>query len=340
MSKQEEEIAPEKRRDLHRLAGKIAYEVHEEVKPMIKAGVKILDLVQKAESLIYEKGALIGFPANVSLNNYAAHYTSPWEDSTVIPDKSVVKFDIGAHVDGFIADTARTYIIGTNQTGSKLKEAAIAGYNAGIEQISDGGKLAKVGEACEESIKEFGFLPIRELSGHLLDRYELHSKKRLPNIALPYDKAGSEGLLELDEAYAFETFASSGVGSVHDVQNRRYIYSLFVKDDGAPIRVPLRSRTSRAVRSHILREFRGLPFAGRWILEKFGPAKGRFALAQLYRAGALHAYHVLADTKESLVAQHEHTLLVTEEGCEITTLPPWNFETDESELKKSPPNTE
>ncbi|MFQ5977681.1 MAG: type II methionyl aminopeptidase [Candidatus Heimdallarchaeota archaeon] len=333
MSNKDEEIAPERRRDYHRLAGKIAHEVHEEIKPMVKTGAKILDIVQKAESLIYNKGARIGFPTNISLNNYAAHYTSPWEDPTVIPDNSVVKVDIGVHIEGFIADTARTYIIGNNQTGLKLKEAAIAGFNAGIEQIAPGERLAKVGESCEEAINQFGFLPIRELSGHLLERYELHSKKRMPNIKLSHDKSGAEGLIELDEAYAFETFASSGIGSVHDIQNRRYIYSLFVKDDGAPIRVPLRSRNTRAVRSHILREFRGLPFAERWVLEKFGASKGRFAMVQLYRAGAVHAYHVLADTKESLVAQHEHTLIITEEGCEITTLPPWNFEGDEEDLK-------
>ncbi|MFX0113489.1 MAG: type II methionyl aminopeptidase [Candidatus Hodarchaeota archaeon] len=335
MSNQEEEISPERRRDYHRLAGKIAHEVHEEVKPMIKVGTRVIDIVQKAESLIYQKDARIGFPTNVSLNNYAAHYTSPWEDSAAIPDRSVVKIDIGVHVEGFIADTARTYIIGNNQVGSKLREAAIAGFDAGIEQIAPDGKLANVGAACEEAINQFGFLPIRELSGHLLERYELHSKKRMPNIKLPYDKAGSEGLIELDEAYAFETFASSGTGSVHDIQNRKYIYSLYVKDDGAPIRVPLRSRNTRAVRSYILREYKGLPFAERWILEKFGPPQGRFAIAQLHRAGALHAYHVLADSKGSFVAQHENTLIVTEEGCEITTLPPWNFEGDEEELKGS-----
>ncbi|MHA2231768.1 MAG: M24 family metallopeptidase [Candidatus Hodarchaeales archaeon] len=315
MSNKDEEIAPERRRDYHRLAGKIAHEVHEEIKPMVKTGAKILDIVQKAESLIYNKGARIGFPTNISLNNYAAHYTSPWEDPTAIPDTSVVKVDIGVHIEGFIADTARTYIIGSNQTGLKLKEAAIAGFNAGIEQIAPGERLAKVGESCEEAINQLGFLPIRELSGHLLERYELHSKKRMPNITLSHDKAGAEGLIELDEAYAFETFASSGIGSVHDIQNRRYIYSLFVKDDGAPIRV------------------RGLPFAERWVLEKLAASKGRCAMVQLYRAGAVHAYHVLADTKESLVAQHEHTLIITEEGCEITTLPPWNFEGDEEDLK-------
>jgi len=333
LNKQEIEISPERRRDCHRLAGRIAYETHEEVMSMVKAGVKVIDIVQKAESLVHEKGAKTSFPTNVSINSIAAHYTSPYGDTTTIPDNSVVKVDIGTHIDGFIADMARTYVLGNNQTGQKLKEAAIAGWKAGMEFISPESKISKVGEACEDAIKEYGFLPIRELSGHQVERYELHSKKSLPNIKLPHDKAGSQGQLELDEVYAFETFASSGIGSVHDVQNRRYIYSLYVGDDGAPIRIPVRSRNTRAVRSYIAREFRGLPFSKRWILEKFSPPKGRFALAQLYKAGAVHAYHVLAESKDSLVAQHEHTFIVKDDGPEITTLPPWNFELEEEELE-------
>ncbi len=334
MNEQEDEIPPEERRDYHRIAGRIAYEILEEVLPTVKVDAKIIDVIELAESLIYKKGGKTGFPTNVSINNVAAHFTSPLGDETTIPIDSVVKVDVGVHVNGYIADTARTIVIGQNKIGQELKEAAIAGFNAGINQITPEAKLTQVGAACEHAIKEFGFRPIRELSGHLVERYELHSKKSLPNIDLPHHKAGPEGKIELDETYAFETFATNGSGSVHDVQNRRYIYSLYVQEDGAPVRIPLRSRNTRAVRSHILREFRGLPFAERWILEKFGPAKGRFAIAQLYQAGALHAYHVLAENKETFVAQHEHTLIVTADGPEITTQPPWNFETDISKKQE------
>ena len=68
----------------------------------------IIDVCEKVEGMTRQKGGKPAFPCNVSINEVAAHYTSPPGDDKIIPDKAVVKVDIGVHVDGYIADTATT----------------------------------------------------------------------------------------------------------------------------------------------------------------------------------------------------------------------------------------
>ena len=64
-------------------SGKLASKIREEASKMIKDGTLVIDLVEYVESEILKAGADIAFPCNVSLNEVAAHYTSPVGDETV-----------------------------------------------------------------------------------------------------------------------------------------------------------------------------------------------------------------------------------------------------------------
>ncbi len=326
-----EEFTLEQKLYRYRVAGQIAYEVHETIKEqnIVKPGAKILDICNTVESKVKEKQKPFeetmkigfGFPCNVSINHVAAHYSSPYDDQTTIPENSIVKLDLGVHIDGFIADSARTYYF--DRQWADLAKASKEGFYAGLELIKPGASPAAIGTAIEAKIKEFGFRPLRELSGHILDQWELHGAKTLPNIAIPHDKADSE--LKKDEVYALETFASTGSGSVHDQTTRYYIYSLL------PKRAAIRHKTTRKILSHIFHNFKTLPFAERWLSPTFQAPMVRFALKNLVNAGVIHRYYVLADIKDSFVSQFEHTILVTEEGHEITTFPPFDFEEPKEE---------
>ena len=91
-------------------SGKLASKIRGEASKMIKDGTLVIDLVEYVESEILKAGAEIAFPCNVSLNEVAAHYTSPAGDETVIHAGDMVKLDLGAMIDGYIADTAVTVI--------------------------------------------------------------------------------------------------------------------------------------------------------------------------------------------------------------------------------------
>ena len=89
-----------------KLSGRILGETREEIANSVREDVPIIEICEKAEKLIREKGGRPAFPCNVSINEVAAHYTSPPNDKRRIPEKSLVKVDIGAHIDGYVTDTA------------------------------------------------------------------------------------------------------------------------------------------------------------------------------------------------------------------------------------------
>ncbi|MHA1330158.1 MAG: type II methionyl aminopeptidase [Candidatus Hodarchaeales archaeon] len=320
----EEGITEEEKIYYYRKAGQIAYEVLHEVKNMIKPGVPILSICETSENMIIEKGAEgFGFPTNVSINNVAAHFSSPFGDESVIPKEGVVKLDVGVHVNGYIADTAVTVVLSSEY--NDLKKAAEEGYKAGIEIIQEGTLPSVVGKNIEETITSYGFRPIKELTGHQLGRFELHGEKRLPSISMPYDP--SESALENGEAFALETFATNGSGSIHEVSGSKYIYMLL------PKRIPLRNPVSRKIYSTIYSKYKSLPFAERWLTsyDNFNQSRVRFTLRQLLSGGGAVVYPTLADDKGSFVAQYENTFILTEkDGVIVTTQPPFDYEVPET----------
>jgi len=62
-------------------------------------------------------------------------------------------------------------------------------------------------------------------------------------------------------------------------------------------------------------EYRELPFAKRWLVSD----KLEFVLIQLEKAGIIHSYPVLLESAGGLVAQAEHTIVITHDGCEVIT---------------------
>ena len=99
---------PEEIVQKYRQAGRIAAEVREFMKRTVSEGMPIIDVCEKTEALVHQKGGKPAFPCNVSINELAAHYTSPPRDDKKVPPGSLAKIDIGVHVDGYIADTAVT----------------------------------------------------------------------------------------------------------------------------------------------------------------------------------------------------------------------------------------
>jgi methionyl aminopeptidase len=321
-----DERSEEERQYYLRKAGQILYEVFEEVRPMVKPGSKVIDICNTAEKLIFEKGARPSFPCNVSINYIAAHYTSSYNDETVIPEASIVKLDMGTHLDGFIADKADTFCFAKEL--EPLKEASRAGWNAGMELMKPELETSMIGVATEDAVKEHNYRTIRELAGHLLERYRLHGGKSLPNVRIPFAKANS--VVEEKEAYAFEVFATTGGGSVHDVKPKTYIYMLM------PRKVPVRSRESKAIRNFTFNEYSTMPFASRWLQQnpKFNPGRVRLTLNEMIRNGGLYEYSVLAEEKDAFVSQYEESFIITEDKYEITTLPPFDFKMPESLKEK------
>ena len=298
-------------------SGKLASKIRNEASKMIKDGTLVLDLVKYVESEILSSGAEIAFPCNVSINEIAAHYTSPTGDETTIKAGDLVKLDLGAMIDGYIADTAVTIIadgdIAENYTQDEINlheeivEASAAGLEAAISTVRAGVEISKIGSAVHEAIKEYKLNPIFNLMGHSLEQYNLHAGISIPN----YDNHDNYKLDE-GQAVAIEPFATTGKGEVNDSPGQ-YIYS-YMKNK------PFRMKNTQRVLKYIQHHHQYVPFSGRWIEDTFGDRKGKMALKQLSDAMAIYPYAPLREKKNCFVSQKEHTVIVEKEGCIITTL--------------------
>jgi len=282
----------------YREAGKIASAILKDGAKNIRAGTPYLELVDSVEARVREEGAELAFPLNVSLNEDAAHDTASPGDTRIFAKGDVVKLDLGVQIDGYIADTAMTIDLGNNDL---LLDASREALEAAIRMVKPGITAGMLGAAVQHEIESRGYRPIANLTGHGLDRYVQHCAPTIPNIGGPGGTVLEEGMV-----FAIEPFATTGSGRVGE-KSRREIYSQI---GSRPVRVP----AARAALESI-KDRKGLPFSRRWLPDR----KMDLQLPALIRAGNFHAYPVLADLPGSLVSQHEHTIIVTADGCFVTT---------------------
>jgi methionyl aminopeptidase len=284
--------------DMYREAGVIAAKILQEGAKEIRIGTPYLDIIESIESRVREEGAALAFPLNLSLNEDAAHDTASTGDTRILAKGDVAKLDLGVQVDGYIADTAMTIDLGVN---SLLVDASREALEAAIGAVRPGVTVGVLGMAVQSAIESRGYRPISNLTGHGLDRYVLHRSPTIPNVGMNGGVTLEEGMV-----FAIEPFATTGSGHVTE-KSRREIYSQISQK---PVRVP----AARAVLEKI-RDRHGLPFARRWIDDK----KLDLTLPTLIRSQVLHSYPVLSDIPGSLVSQAEHTIIVTADGCMVTT---------------------
>ena len=284
--------------DRYMQAGNVAAQVLAASKELVQVDASLLMVAHVLEEMIYDAGMNTAFPVNISLNADAAHDTPSPDDTRTFGCFDVVKIDIGVHLDGYIADTAFT--IDLSGEHELLVEASVAARNAAIAQVKPGISIGVLGAYIAEEIVSRGFKPIHNLTGHGLDRYVLHMPPNIPNVP---KKGGI--ILEEGMVVAIEPFASTGTGSISD-KNRIEIYSE-VADR------PVRSPGARSILKEI-RPRQGMPFARRQLEHC-----SELGLKRLLNDGILHGYPVLSDEPGCFVSQSEHTVIVTGDGCVITT---------------------
>lgn len=300
------DVTPEEALEYYIRAGRIAYRVLNETIRLVKPGTRILELCEFSERKIEEYGGKPAFPTNISVNNIAAHYTSPIGDDTVIPEDGVVKVDIGVQVNGFIADIAKTVTLNPNY--EDMVEAVEVALENALTIAKPGIRISELSKVIEETIRRYGYKPIRNLSGHEVKRYSLHAGVSIPNV-----KTFSPEKLKPWHTYAIEPFATDGAGYVKDLKEV-YIYSL------RKIR-KLQSKIEEKIISKVKSEYKWLPFSERWLVGLAQPDTLKRILRSLVGRGILQGYPVLIEGLNGIVVQAEHTILVTNKDVIVITKP-------------------
>lgn len=278
----------------YREAGRIAKRAKEEAEKLVSSGRSVLETAVKIEEIIRSLGGEPAFPVNISIGSVAAHYTPTYRDKNVFPERGLVKVDLGVHIDGYIVDTAITIdLSGEYRT---IVDAAREALERALARVSPGVSFKDIGRIVEETAKKYMLKPVRNLSGHRIDRYKIHAGESIPN----YPESLVPWRFREGGVYAIEPFITSGAGLVSE---ERLVTIYSVKKAKA---------RSSGEEARILREavarFKGLPFCSRWLSDLGGNVDS--ILEALRSKGALHPYPVLVEVSGAQVAQFEETVAI------------------------------
>jgi methionyl aminopeptidase len=290
--------------DCFRKAGRIASECREWAKKSIRPGVSIRQVLESVEDKIRERGAAPGFPAQSSRNFIAAHYCSSPEDDQCYQEGDCVKVDIGVHVDGYIADTAASVDLSEDGRWTPLIEASRSALAAAINTVKDGVSVGDIGAAIERTILAAGYQPVRNLTGHGLARWKVHTAPQIPNYA---ERTAST--LKMGMVFAIEPFACTGRGYIREA-GKAEVFMM--------VRPPAKAKGLDRDVLKAIESWRGLPIARRYFNHLDREAV-EDTLTKLARQGSLVRYPPLVEDEGVMVAQYEHSIYLGPEGVEVLT---------------------
>ena len=285
-------------------AGKLARNALHFGKELIEEGKPMLEVTEEIEKYVFDNGGELAFPTNLAVNNVGAHWTPSSKTVKKFQKADLVKLDVGVHIDGYIGDNALTVEIGT-ENYRKLIDTSREALNAAIEVAGPGINVGMIGYAVQTTIENRGYKPIANLTGHGIKRYNLHSGISVPNV-----KENGGAVLKPGDIIAIEPFVTDGAGRVGGKRNSNIYHVRQVRN--------IRDEKAAKMIDEIQNRYKGLPFAERW-LHRIQKNDATNSLTKLMRSGIVSYYPILDELGKGMVAQSEHTVLITNSGCEVLT---------------------
>ena len=317
------------------LGAKVHKNVSKKVYEYVKPEMSIKEIIDFIETEIKEETKYnnleplkcgIGFPIGIGINNCVAHYTLNYEDiesgNKILNKNDIIKIDYGVHYNGMIIDSAFTLCFDEkyNEFIDLSKEATdFAIKQCGVDAI-----LGEIGSSIEEFIKSheltidektYNINVMKDLSGHMIKPFEIHAGKAVPNIKINYPLRMNE-----NEFYAIEPFITTGKG-VSILKDPKSHYML--NKDFANVNTKLK-KEEQYILSLIKNNYSTMPFCQKWLGELVYEINNKNEnlifnditqnLNKLEYKNIINSYPPIYDIEYSIVAQHEHTIYITDKG--------------------------
>jgi methionyl aminopeptidase len=169
-----------------RRVGRIVALTIQEMRAAVRIGMRTAELDAVAASVFARAGAYsapqraYGFPGTtcISVNDEIVHGVP---GSRRLQPGDVLKIDVTAESNGYIADAATTILLPPyTATAVRLTNAALNGLRAALTVATSTQRVSVIGRAIEWEAKQSGFSVVRELCGHGVGR-RIHEPPQVPN---------------------------------------------------------------------------------------------------------------------------------------------------------------
>jgi methionyl aminopeptidase len=184
-----------------RLAGRITRQTLDALEKHVRVGVSTADLDAIAAAVFANHGArsapalVYGFPGNalISINDEVVHGVP---GPRRLRRGDLVKLDVTVEKDGYVADAARSVVVGSGtDTANRLIACARAAFRAAVAVARVGTRVNEIGRAVEQEVRRHGFTVVEGLSGHGVGR-TIHEEPPVPNWYDPWQRdVLTEGLV-------------------------------------------------------------------------------------------------------------------------------------------------
>lgn len=214
-----------------RLSAKIAKGAVDLIEKAVKPGVSTAYLDKIAHDYIVSKGAkpnflnYNGFPGSIcaSVNDEVVHGIP--SKHVVLQEGDIISIDMGAVLDGWHSDMARTFGVGKiSPEAQQLIDVTKQSFFEGLKFLKHGARLGDVSHAIQEYAESYGYGVVRDLVGHGIGQ-SLHEDPNVPN----FGKAGHGVKLAAGMTLAIEPMITAGSHEVALLDNDWTV----VTDDGS-----------------------------------------------------------------------------------------------------------
>ncbi len=269
---------------------------------MIKPGAKMLDVINAVEKYIFDLGADLIFPAQISFNEFAAHDCAHYNDERVFKQGDLIKLDCGAMVDGHVSDNAGTVNLGDYDDLVKASRDAV---DEAIKLATPGRNTAEIGKKINEVINSYGYNPVRNLTGHGIGVFKYHAPPAVPNF-----DPGRGHILQEGQTIAIEPFATNGQGMIASFGPPQVFAQKHKK--------PTRNLIARDLLQMIGKR-NMMPFCIRhYVNDKMPLTRVEYAIKNLERENIIESYPPLKEISNGFVSQAEQSLMVSDKPVVFT----------------------
>lgn len=261
----------------------------------------------------------VAFPACISVNSCICHFSPMKSEADVIlKDDDVVKVDLGAHVDGFIAVVAHTLVVGAKKENGKVTGrkadvivAAHLASEAALRLVKPGSQNYAVTDAVQRIVESYKCKPIEGVLSHQLKQFTIDGEKTIIQNPTETQKKDHEKCdFELHEVYAVDVLISTGEGKGREMDSRT---TVFKKTDTV---YQLKMKASRAFYSEVDKRFGNMPFTLRALEDE---KKAKMGVIECVNHKIVEPFHVLYEKEGEFSAQFKFTVLLMPSGSHKIT---------------------
>jgi len=299
----------------YKAAAEVAHRAMDEVMKQCKAGAKIVDLCKAGDAFIvaeckkafpktnFERG--VAFPTCISVNNVCGHFSPLKDDKTVLAKNDLVKIDLGAHIDGFIALAARTLVVEpegdvTGKVADVITAAQVA-MNAAIHSLQIGKTNEEISEVIKHVADAYHVSPLEGVLSHQMTRWLIDGDKVIMNKPM-VDQRVEKCTVEANDVWCIDIVMSTGEGVAREREQRTTIF----KRDLEKMYM-LKLKASRYLLQQINRKSPVFPFTLRAFDDE---RQARMGVSEMVSHGMVDPYPVLFEKDKEFVAQYKTTVFV------------------------------